>query len=148
MEKSEEIKKGLECHAVQWTDDGCPTKLGCEHCPYDNDYHDPDELFADALLYIRQLKAKLAEREKYAPPVTPGTPIFCIVYDEEDNDRCAVKESKVAEIWYNSNGWFFTEEGHRGPAFHSKRIGQTVFLDHDAAQLKCDACNKRRNGHD
>lgn len=61
MKKPEEIKKGLKCHSVQWHDDGCPTKLGCEKCPLDNDYHDPDELMADALELIEELQAKIPQ---------------------------------------------------------------------------------------
>jgi len=130
----EKVKAGLDC---------CSVPGGkCGKCPYHGEkINCTTKLSAEA----REL---LMAQMLYYPPVTPGTQIFSIVYDEEDNDRCAVKESKVAEIWYNINGWFFTEEGHSGPAFRPKHIGQVVFLDRDAAQLKCDACNKRRDGHE
>lgn len=62
MKTHEEIKRGLGCHAVQWYSGECPDhKPGCEGCPYENDYHDPDELMADALALIEELQAKVPQ---------------------------------------------------------------------------------------
>ena len=80
MNAPEVIQNSLKCHAVQWTDDGCPTKLGCEHCPLVNDYHDPDELFKDALELIEELQKKIPQwisvKEKL-----PETDNYCIVFE-------------------------------------------------------------------
>ena len=60
MKTPEEIKAGLRCHAVQWHAGECPDhEPGCKGCPYENDYHDPDELMADALELIEELEKKV-----------------------------------------------------------------------------------------
>ena len=97
----------------------------------------------DLAMRLADAEKERDEAQKYTPPVTPGTQIFSVVYNE-DNDRCVVKENKVAEIWYNCNGWFFTEEGHSGPGFKPKHIGQVIFLDREAAQCKCNNINGSR----
>lgn len=60
MKTPEEIKAGLRCHTVQWHAGECPDhEPGCKGCPYENDYHDPDELMADALELIEELEKKV-----------------------------------------------------------------------------------------
>ena len=138
MKTPDEIKRGLELCACGSDEGSC-----MEVCSYHGGEAGKfctEVLASQALSYIRELEAKVAEYEKYAPPVTPGMPIFSVAYDDDD-DRCIVTESKVLEIWYNCNGWFFTEEGHRGPGFRPRQIGHIVFLDKDSAQRKCDSIN-------
>lgn len=95
-----------------------------------------------------RLKQELKLLRQYAPPVTPGMDIFSIVPDESTG-LCTVIKTKVADIWYNSNGWFFTEEDNKGPAFPARYIGRVIFLDEAAAQQKCIEINEiRRNTHD
>lgn len=76
----------------------------------------------------------------YAPPVLPGMTIFPVVYDE-DTDMFTVDESEVEQIWYNQNGWFFTEKGHIGHVNHQRQMGDSIFLTREEAQIKCDLCN-------
>lgn len=62
MKTPEGIKAGLRCHAVQWYAGECPDhEPGCKGCPYDNDYHDPDEVMADALELIEELEKKVPQ---------------------------------------------------------------------------------------
>lgn len=62
MKTPKEIKAGLRCHAVQWHAGECPDhEPGCKGCPYENDYHDPDEVMADALELIEELQAKIPQ---------------------------------------------------------------------------------------
>lgn len=62
MNTPENIKAGLRCHAVQWNIGECPDhEPGCKGCPYENDYHDPDELMADALELIEELEKKVPQ---------------------------------------------------------------------------------------
>jgi hypothetical protein len=94
-----------------------------------------------------RLKQELKLLRQYAPPVTPGMDIFSTVLDE-CTGLCTVIKTKVTNIWYNSNGWFFTEEDNKGPAFPARYIGQIIFLDEAAAQQKCMEINEiRRSTH-
>lgn len=74
MKKPEEIKKGLE---------NCTRLGGCVSCPYfvDNTMAQCTPVMAtDALAYIRQLEAKLAEYDKPLVPLTfddIASTIFC-----------------------------------------------------------------------
>lgn len=126
MKTSTEIKKGLECCSS-------PTVLNCKVCNYNADGCGSiciPKLTADALSYIQQLEAQ-------ALPVTIGTPIFSVCYNE-DSDGFYVKRSTVTEIWYNCNGWFFLEEHHVGPAFKKNDIGKLIYLNEEEAELICE----------
>lgn len=131
-----EIKLGIMC---------CNSKLdgirSCMICPYGYGGDSCDgQPGTDAMAYILELE----ERCKLAPPVTIGTKLFCVAFDE-DEERYFVSESEVAEIWYNTNGWFFVEKGHSGPAFRPKHIGMTVFLNREEAKKQCRIANEREN---
>lgn len=54
MTKAETIKKGLKCHVV-----GCEDGFGCEECRFDNPYHDPEDIMADALALIEELEKRV-----------------------------------------------------------------------------------------
>lgn len=80
MNTPENIKAGLRCHAVQWNIGECPDhEPGCKGCPYENDYHDPDELMADALELIEELEKKVPQwiSVKERLPTISGKYIVC-----------------------------------------------------------------------
>lgn len=131
MADTKKVLRGLECCS--------DLTRGCAACPYCGEGY-----FA---LCVKKLTADARERITtlmlYAPPVFPGMTIFPVVYDE-DTDMFTVDEREVAQIWYNQNGWFFTEKGHIGRANHQRQMGDSIFLTREEAQTKCDLCNVGR----
>ena len=144
MRSPEDIKKGMECCAQS-------LPYPCSGCPYERDEQQENawkcDLDADALAYTQQLKARNAKLKKtiermikYVPPVDIGTPIFSVVWND-DSEGFHVMENVVEDIWYNCNGWFFIERGHRGPAFKASDIGHVIYLNREDADAICEEFN-------
>lgn len=141
MRSPEDIKRGLEC---------CLEEHACARCPYDDcdeGWHCVVDRDADALAYIQQLETQNAELKstiermsKYVPPVDIGTPIFSVVWNY-DSEGFYVMENVVEDIWYNCNGWFFTERCHRGPGFKASDIGHVIYLNREDAEEICEEFN-------
>ena len=126
MKTSEEIKRGLRCHAVQWTDDGCPSKEGCERCPLENDYHDPDELMADALALIEELSAQLVNQAtEYGQALKITT---------EQRDMLLETQDKLAKLLSYVTGGRFSKTSY-------SIDGMERFVD-DYQQSECAKCDE------
>lgn len=132
MADTKKVIRGLECCSG--------LTIGCAACPY----CDEGNLTVCSKKLTADARERITALMLYAPPVFPGMTIFPVVYDE-DTDLFVVEESEVAQIWYNQNGWFFTEKGHIGHANSQRQMGESIFLTREAAQEKCNLCNKERH---
>lgn len=132
MQNYEKVLSGLE-HCITGEDCvGCPYHEQCAFATDCNPMHE------DVLEIVREYE-RIAP---YAPPVVIGTPIFSVVWNY-DSEGFHVMENSVADIWFNCNGWFFTEHGHRGPGFNKNDIGKSIFLDRKEAELICEEFNMK-----
>ena len=103
----------------------------CTLCPYKN-CGCSDVLRSDLLAYIQRFK-------EYAPPVLVGDIIWFVQMNHYGEHY--VTGSKIEDITYNQNGWFFAELGHKGPYHKPKDIGKSIFLTSEEAKSLCAKLN-------
>ena len=130
MENLEKVLDGLEC---------CITGEDCVGCPYHEQCAfatDCNPMHEDIVEIVKEYK----RITPYIPPVVVGTPIYSVVWNN-DTEGFHVMENVVEGIWYNCNGWFFTELGHRGPGFKASDIGHVIYLNREDAEAICEEFN-------